>query len=198
MKVGVIGRGRVGQALGTALSDTHELRFGVRDPDGSDEESIAAAAAWADTIILATPWAAEAQITATIGPYVKGKTVIDATNPVGLRDGRLDLLRDATTPSLAERLPDAQIVKGFNQIGAEFIAETDLLERPPAMFFAADAEDAKTIALQIGTDAGFVALDGGPLSNARHLESLAMLWIWSAVQGPLGRSFGFTLSHRKD
>ncbi|MEM1362371.1 MAG: dinucleotide-binding enzyme, partial [Pseudomonadota bacterium] len=69
-----------------------------------------------------------------------------------------------------------------------------LMQRP-LMFVAGDETAAKQTALTLAEDAGFEAVDGGPLSNARHLESLAMLWIWSALKGPLGRSFGFALSH---
>ena len=67
----------------------------------------------------------------------------------------------------------------------------------PVMFAASDDAAAKNTALSLATEAAFEAVDGGPLSNARHLESLAMIWIWSAIRGPLGRTFGFALSHAK-
>ncbi|KUF11725.1 hypothetical protein AVJ23_03830 [Pseudoponticoccus marisrubri] len=88
-------------------------------------------------------------------------------------------------------------MKCFNQIGAEFIDDAGKLSGTPVMFAAGDDAAAKNIALSLATDAGFEAVDGGPLSNARHLESLAMIWIWSALKGPLGRTFGFALSHTK-
>lgn len=198
MKVGIIGRGSVGRALREALSGTHDVRLGVRAPATDGEGTLAGVAAWAEAVVLATPWQAEAVVVDAIADGTAGKPVIDATNPVGMIDGRLDLVADRATSAaeaLQRRLPAAHVVKGFNQIGAEFLADPGRLQHRPAMFVSGDEADAKAIALRLAQDAGFEAVDGGPLSNARHLEALAMLWIWSAVKGPLGRSFGFALSH---
>ena len=199
MKIGVIGRGRVAQALRAALAGEHEVRLGVRDPSCDPEGHIAEVADWAEAVILATPWQAEAAVADAVA--VSGKPVIDATNPVGMVDGRLDLVADrqaSAAETLQGRLPAAHVVKCFNQIGAEFIADSAALRSRPMMFAASDDPQAKSVALQLAADAGFEALDGGPLANARHLESLAMLWIWSALKSPLGRSFGFALTHAKD
>ncbi len=88
MKIGILGRGRVAQALKTALDQNHDVRFGVRNPGDATEAALADAAVWADALILATPYEAEATVAAAIADHVSGKTVIDATNPVGMRDGR--------------------------------------------------------------------------------------------------------------
>jgi predicted dinucleotide-binding enzyme len=40
---------------------------------------------------------------------------------------------------------------------------------------------------------GFQAVDAGPLSAARLLEPLAMLWIELALKRGLGRDFAFAL-----
>lgn len=197
MKVGLIGRGAVSIAIQTALAHKHSIRLGVRNPNKEDEHSIAAAAEWADVIILATPWQAEADVAAAIADLVENKTVIDATNPVGIRDGVMDLVnpRDKSAAEyLQDRLPGSHVVKTFNQIGAEFMADAALLSEKPCMFVATDNQQARTISLELVEDSGFEAVDGGPLSNARHLESMAMVWIWSALKGPLGRSFGFSIS----
>lgn len=200
MKIGIIGRGSVASALSKVLADSHEVQLGVRSVSDSSEGTMIEVATWSDVIILATPWSAEAEVCDAIADHVAGKPVIDATNPVGMRGGVLDLVHDGPSSSaetLQARLPGAHIVKCFNQIGAEFMADAGNLSSTPVMFAAGDDTAAKTIALTLAEDAGFEAVDGGPLSNARHLESLAMLWIWSAIKGPLGRSFGFALSHMK-
>jgi len=198
MKIGIIGRGNVASALSKALAKGHELRRGVRAASDPSEGPISDVALWSDAIVLATPWAAEEEVCQSIAAHVAGKTVIDATNPVGMRNGRLDLVHEgpgSAAEILQARLPAAQIVKCFNQIGAEFLGDAGKLSKTPVMFAAGDDPAAKDIALTLAATAGFEAVDGGPLSNARHLESLAMIWIWSAIKGPLGRTFGFALSH---
>lgn len=200
MKMGIIGRGRVAQALAKAFADSHELRLGVRSIVDPSEAEIGDVARWSDVILLATPWSAEEDVCTLIADHVANKPVIDATNPFGMRNGVLDLVLaepDSAAEALQTRLPTAHVVKCFNQIGAKFLHDTAKLANTPAKFAVSDHATAKDIALTLARDAGFEAVDGGPLSNARHLESLAMIWIWSATKGPLGRSFGFALSQMK-
>ncbi len=198
MKIGIIGRGSVASALSATLGQRHEVRLGVRTVSDPPEAPIGDIARWADVLLLATPWTAEEEVCHAIADRVAGKPVIDATNPVGMRNGTLDLVHDgpgSAAEHLQKRLPHAHVVKCFNQIGAEFMDGSGKLSGTPVMFAAGDDATAKNTALILATEAGFEAVDGGPLSNARHLESLAMIWIWSALKGPLGRSFGFALSH---
>ncbi len=198
MKIGFIGKGKVAQALSAALKACHDVRFGVREPSEARQGSLSEVARWADVVILTTPWRVEAEVVAEIAPHVAGKPVIDATNPVAISPNGPGISADAQ-PSAAERLqaslPKSHVVKTFNQIGAEFMADASVLNIKPVMFAATDNEAAKKAVLSLVADAGFEAVDTGPLANARHLESLAMLWIWQAAKGPLGRNFGFALSH---
>ncbi len=198
MKIGIIGRGSVASALFPTLGQRHDVRLGVRTVSDPPEAPIGDVARWADVVLLATPWTAEEEVCQAITDHVAGKAVIDATNPVGMRNGRLDLVHQgpgSAAETLQACLPDAHVVKCFNQIGAEFMEDAGKLSSTPVMFAASDDAAAKNIALRLATEAGFEAADGGPLSNAGHLESLAMIWIWCAANGPLGRTFGFSLSH---
>lgn len=201
MKIGLIGRGRVAQALRANLGNSHDVRLGARDPGGDDEMQIAAVADWSDVVILAMPWSAEAEVAQVIAPHVNGKTIIDATNPAGMTKKGLGLVGPDDTSAaeaLQALLPDARVVKSFNQIGAEFMAAPGQLATKPVMFAAGDDDTAREATLRLVADAGFEAVDAGPLSNARLLEALAMLWIWSAVKGPLGRTFGFSIAHKSE
>ena len=49
---------------------------------------------------------------------------------------------------------------------------------------------------QLATDLGFAAYDAGPLSEARLLEPLALIWIKLAVQQKMGLNFAFRLVRR--
>ena len=67
---------------------------------------------------------------------------------------------------------------------------------PLTMFYCGDDTDAKRIAASLARDIGFDPVDAGPLSNARLLEPVAMLWIWLAIQGGMDHAFGFKLLTR--
>jgi predicted dinucleotide-binding enzyme len=64
------------------------------------------------------------------------------------------------------------------------------------MLYCGDDDGAKAVAAQLASDIGFEPMDAGPLSAARLLEPLAMLWIRLAVFGGLGTNFAFKLMRR--
>jgi predicted dinucleotide-binding enzyme len=64
------------------------------------------------------------------------------------------------------------------------------------MFYCGDNADAKTTAAALAKDLGFAPVDVGPLSNSRVLEPLALLWVWLAYPGGLGREFAFQIVKR--
>jgi predicted dinucleotide-binding enzyme len=115
MKLAIIGAGSVGGTLGTAWAQKagHEIFFGVRDPKSDKVRALlrtlpgkvqagtpAEAAAFADMIVLATPWnSAEAAIR-SMGS-LSGKIILDATNPLAM--GPASALRWGTTPRPARR-----------------------------------------------------------------------------------------------
>ncbi|MDX8346974.1 hypothetical protein SLH49_03150 [Cognatiyoonia sp. IB215446] len=110
MKIGIIGRGRVSSALSGTFAHQHEVRLGVRTASAPSEGPIGEVAVWSDAIVLATPCGAENEVCRAIVDHVTGKPVIDATNPVGMRNGKLDLVLDgpgSAAEVLQARLPDA-------------------------------------------------------------------------------------------
>jgi predicted dinucleotide-binding enzyme len=62
-------------------------------------------------------------------------------------------------------------------------------------FFCGDDVDAKRVVQGLVEDAGFAAVDVGPLRNARFLEPLTLLWI-SAVQALGTHEIAFKLLRR--
>jgi predicted dinucleotide-binding enzyme len=64
------------------------------------------------------------------------------------------------------------------------------------MLYCGNDAPAKTIAAQLAADLGFEPYDAGPLSEARLLELLALLWIHLAVYQKLGADFAFRLVRR--
>lgn len=205
MRIAIIGTGNVGGAIARGLAGKgHDVTFGARAPDKPELVALAndvgaaralpgEAAAAADIVILALPWAAAEAAVKTLG-NLAGKIVIDCMNPLGMVDGALGLVLGHQTSgaeTVAGWLPGAKVVKTLNQVGAEIMAGNSHLPHRPVQFMAGDDEAAKAVVAQLLADLGFEALDAGNLAKARILEPLAMVWINQALLRGKGRDWAF-------
>jgi predicted dinucleotide-binding enzyme len=201
-KIAVIGTGNVGRALAEAWRRTgHSVVYGVRDSRTDPVHGelprlgIAEAVKGADLVVPAVPWVAVPDVIAACGDLA-GKVVMDVTNPLEFRDGRLQLALGFTTSGaeeVARLAPAAKVVKAMNQVGFEVMADCSGYEARPTMFVAGDDDGAKAWVLALVEAIGFGGLDSGPLISSRLLEPYAMLWI-SQVVGrgePRDRAFAF-------
>lgn len=199
MRVAIMGKGQVGSALRHALARAgHRVTFGARKPEGDDEQSIADATANADAIILAVPFAALADVIAAAGGF-DGKILIDATNPLGLRDDGLGLTLGFSTSGaeqIAALAPKARVFKAFNQTGFENLTDASAYAAHPVMFVAGDHTESTALVMALVEDAGFAPVNLGALSKARLLEPLAMLWIELARKRGFGPDFSFALQRK--
>ncbi len=205
MKIGVIGAGNVGSALGSGWARAgHTIVFGVRDvnkPDlkalctriGATAAPLADAARQGDVVVLALPWNVAESAVKALGD-LKNKIVIDVMNPLVMKDGVLELERGFTTSggeTVASWLPGAKLVKTFNQVGANMMTAGDRFETRPVMFLAGDDDGAKSTVAQLIRELRFEALDAGALKQARILEPFAVAWINQALFRGLGRNWAF-------
>ena len=205
MRIAIMGAGQVGAALARGLAGKgHAVALGVRDPESAKVQALArdagavlappaAAAAAADLVILALPWAAAEGVVAALGDLT-GKVVIDCMNPIGMVDGAPGLLLGHATSGaevVQGWLPGARVVKTLNQVGAEIMADTARLPHRPVMFMAGNDPGAKADVGVVLTDLGFEALDAGDLTKARYLEPFAMVWINQAMLRGKGRAWAF-------
>lgn len=191
MKIGIIGTGHVGGALGRLwAAKGHEILFGSRDPHSARVQSLAAeagataragtiaeAGAYGPIVVLATPWSGTRVAVEEAG-LAAGTILIDATNP--LQPGLAGLELGTTTSAgeeVARWAPGARVVKAFNTLGAAHFANPIFDGAPTSMFLCGDDAEAKAVAADLAAELGFEAVDAGPLSNARWTEALAMLWI---------------------
>jgi NADPH-dependent F420 reductase len=210
MKIAIIGAGNVGSTLGKAWAKKgHDIFFGVRHPKDDKTRklvqsigpkahagTVAEAAAFADVVVLATPWPATEAAVQAAGE-LRGKTVIDCTNPLKPDVSGLEV---GFTTSGAERVAQwakgARVFKAFNTTGSNNMADPVINGIRTVMFVCGDDETAKPVVMQLAADIGFDAVDAGKLEQARLLEPWAMLWISLAYQGGLGRDIGFALLRR--
>ena len=205
MQIAIIGAGNVGSALARGWArGGHRLQLGVRDTSDPKVQSLCRetgafaknpreAAEAAPVVVLALPWGAAAEAVQALGPMA-GKIVIDCMNPLTLRDGVLALERGfsgSAGEAVAGWLPQARVVKTLNQVGAEVMADTSGFAVAPAMFMAGNDANAKATVAALLRDLGFEPLDAGALSQSRHLEPYAMVWINQALYQGKGARWAF-------
>lgn len=199
MKITILGSGNMAAAFVKQLSAAgHRVRVTGRNLakvtelagqyPGVEGLEPRAAAQDADAVIVATPYEAAADALRSLGD-LSGKVVIDITNPLtpdymGLTIGH----GTSAAEQIAEAIPGAEVVKGFNTLFAQVLATgADFGDsRKATVFLASDSERAKQTAKALAASMGFETLDAGPLKNARYLEPLAALNIYFGYGAGMG------------
>ena len=186
MNIAVIGTGNMGSGLAKQLTQAgYEVGLAGRDIDkarelaanlGSRAAALDArtAAANAEVIVLAVQYGDAAEALASLGD-IAGKVVVDITNPLTEDFMALTVGHDTSAAeTLAAGVPGVRLVKAFNTILAQVMAEGPSFGAGRAqVFVAADDARAKETVSAIAERIGFEAVDAGPLKNARYLEPLA-------------------------
>jgi len=186
MKIGFIGSGNIGGAIGELLAKAgHEVFFSSRNPDnlkplvtrvgpraraGTPKEAIA----FADVVFLGVPYSSMAQIGQDYAAALKGKIVLDAGNPNVRRDGPIAQAAVDKGAGIAtsEHLPGARIVRAFNQLNFKvFLSEAHRAGDKVAVPLAGDDKEALTVAARLVTDAGFEPVVVGPLAAGKSFDS---------------------------
>ncbi|HUR69241.1 MAG TPA: NAD(P)-binding domain-containing protein [Candidatus Thermoplasmatota archaeon] len=192
MKIGILGSGDVGQALGRGLArHKHQVTLGTRDPaklaawqkeTGQKVGSFADAAAFGEIVVLALQGAGTEAALELAGPQrFAGKLVLDATNPLDLSSGAPGLFV-GTSDSLGERvqrkLPQARVVKCWNTVSNAQMIDPRFEEGVPPMLICGNDSAAKKEAEQLLRSVGWPGVeDAGDISAARWLEALVPLWV---------------------
>lgn len=212
MRIGIIGSGNVGGALGLGWARAgHSVVFSSRNPASDEVKTLLQRAAGkskaatpkeaaqaSEVLLLATPWPAAKQAVEGLGD-IRGKLLIDATNPL-LPD--LSGLQLGTTTSAAEQVAQwsrgAKVVKAFNTVGSNVMEDPAFGAERALLFFCGDDEEAKQTVKKLAEELGFDAHDAGALQQARLLEPFALLWISLAIGRGYGREFAFKIIKRQE
>ena len=194
MNVAILGSGDVAKALAIGfVKHGHQVVMGTRDASKLTDwagqnrinriESFAGAAKFGELVVLAVKGAvAPDALRAAGAENLKGKTVIDATNPLadappvnGVRKFFTNL-----DESLMERLQrefaGARFVKAFNSVGNPHMVNPVFKEGKPTMFICGNDESAKRTVSVILDQFGWETVDMGKVEAARAIEPLCMLW----------------------
>jgi len=178
MKIGIIGSGRVGGAVGGAwVKAGHEVMFSSLDLE-ADKKLAASlgqnaragtpreAAAFGDVLLISVPYAALPAIGRDLADLIKGKIVVDTSNPIVARDGDMAVAarEKGAGVSSAEFLPGARIVRAFNAIGYARMAEASKQSVRIGMPIAGDDAKSLEVASALVRDVGYEPVVVGSLA----------------------------------
>jgi predicted dinucleotide-binding enzyme len=179
MDVGIIGAGRIGQAMArTAVRAGRSVTIAnSRGPESLASvvsalgEGVSAGtadeAASAGIVVIAVPWDRVPQ--AVQGLNWKSQVVIDATN-----DWAADDLDGRTSSELvADLVAGARLVKAANTLGADVLgSDPHEAGGQRVIFISGDDADAKATVLALFQDAGFAAIDLGDLATGGAMQQI--------------------------
>jgi 8-hydroxy-5-deazaflavin:NADPH oxidoreductase len=186
-RVGILGTGDVGKALGRGFQARGcDVKIGSREKK-DEVVTFEEAAKHGEIIALALRWDGTENALKLADPKnFAGKVVIDATNPLKHVDGRPAGLDRGFTDSGGEQvqrwLPDAKVVKAFNIVGNALMVDPKLPGGPPSMFIAGNDDGAKQVVTDILTDFGWETIDLGGIDASRLLEPMMWTWVVSAMK----------------
>lgn len=178
MKIGTVGSGRVGKAIGGAwVKAGHEVMFSSLDLE-ADKQLAASlgggaragtpreAAAFGTVLLVSVPYAALPGVGRDLADLIKGKIIIDTCNPIVRRDGDMAVAAREKGAGIAsaEFLPGARIVRAFNAIGAARMAEAAGMSERVGMPIAGDDAEAIRVASALIRDVGYEPVLVGTLA----------------------------------
>ncbi|MBL6449243.1 NAD(P)-binding domain-containing protein [Fulvivirga sp. 29W222] len=193
--IGILGSGIVGQTLAEGfVKYGYPVVIGTGHPEklaawqekvgnkvlvGSFNEATKSA----DIIVLAVKGSVAKNVLEQCGLHnLKGKVVIDATNPISEDPPVNGVLKFFTTlnTSLMEQLQnsfrESHFVKAFNSVGAHLMVNPDFGEEKPTMFICGNSVEAKAEVKDILDQFGWETEDVGKDEAARAIEPLCILW----------------------
>jgi hypothetical protein len=183
LKIGTVGSGRVGAALGGAwIRAGHEVMFSSLDLE--HDKKLAAslgpnaragnsreAATFGEVLLVSVPYGALPSVGKELGALLKGKIVLDTCNPFASRDGEIANWAREKGAGLAsaELLPGARIVRTFNAVSYSQMAAARERSGGMGMPMASDDSEAVAVISRLVRDVGYEPVLIGPLAMGKYL-----------------------------
>jgi 8-hydroxy-5-deazaflavin:NADPH oxidoreductase len=202
MKVGILGSGLMGAKIGTIFARAgHDVVFSYSRRDDKLRELARSAgpraragtpreaAENADALLLAVHWSRVEDVLRQAGD-VSGKVVITCSLPMNASDTGLVVAHTSSgAETLAKKVPGSDVVAAFQTVPSEVLFDVfEARDRKPrpSLVYCGDSDEAKRVAATLIQDAGFDAVDAGPLRVARYTEPFALLMGQLAYEGEEG------------
>ncbi len=196
-KIGIVGSGHIGANLGLLLAKAgYEILYSSRHPGTLEDLAKASgpkacagtvdeAIAFGDVVILSVPLKAIPELDAKTKKALKGKIVIDTSNPYPERDGEIgeEARRDPGGMGVfvARLLPGAAIARAFNTVYFADLKKTiNKNGEKIGVPIAADDEEALNAAIELVERAGLDPVAVGGLSASKLFDVGSPVYATSA------------------
>jgi predicted dinucleotide-binding enzyme len=195
MDIAIIGTGSIGSALARHWAAAgHTIHLGARNPDaetvralaeavGAEVASPVAAIERTQVVVLAIPGGAIGTGVEEMRSQLDGKTLLIPANEMGGGSGNM-------AADVAEMLPNSQVIRAFNTIPWELIADGQIDGEPVDGFYVS-TEDAAATAEQLISECGLRPIRVGGIAEGTLLDSLFALWVELAFRRGWGRHIAF-------
>lgn len=194
MKIGMLGTGAVGQTVGAKLvAMGHDVMMGARATDnekvlgfaqrtGGKAGTFADAAAHGEMVINGTRGDTSLGMLSALASELKGKILLDVSNPLDFSHGYPPHLTVSNTDSLAEQiqraLPETFVVKSLNTVNCAVMIEPSRVPGHHTVFVSGNDARAKGRVMDFLRSLGWVSIiDLGDITSARAAEQLLPLWV---------------------
>ena len=158
-----------------AAAEKMNADAGVASVTGEDNRAAAAAA---DIVVVAVPYASHESILDEIKPAVAGKIVVDAVVPlVPPKVSVVKLPPDGSAALIAQRLlaGTARVQAAFHNVSAAKLHSSGTVDCDVLVF--GDDQAARAVVIELADAAGTRGIDGGPLANSAAAEALTSVLI---------------------
>jgi hypothetical protein len=207
MKIAVMGTGMVGETIASKLVALgHEVKMGSRSANNekaaawvkkagakASQGTFADAAAFGEILFNCTLGTGSIPALEAAGKEnLKGKILLDLSNPLDFSKGMPPTLFVSNDDSLGERIqrafPELKVVKTLNTISAPVMVDPARVPGEHAVFVSGNDAEAKNRVKQLLTEwfGWKQVIDMGDISTARGTESYLLLWLrlWGALGTP--------------
>jgi predicted dinucleotide-binding enzyme len=198
MKIGVLGTGMVGKAIGTKLVQLgHSVKMGSRTANNekaaewikssgpnSSQGTFADAAVFGELVFNCTSGMASLEVLKLAGANnLSGKVLIDISNPLDFSKGMPPTLSVCNADSLGEQIqrafPAVKVVKTLNTMNCNIMVNPSLVPGSHDVFVCGNDADAKSKVTEILKNwFGWKSvIDLGDITSARGVEMMLPIWI---------------------
>jgi predicted dinucleotide-binding enzyme len=187
--VTIFGQGNMGTAIAGVLTKGGATVTHIGSAD-------TAATVTGDIVVLAVPHTAVDSIIEAYGDQLRGKTVVDITNPLDFAtfDSLVVPADSSKAAEIAAQLPSASVLKAFNTNFAATLTSGQVGDtQPTTVLVAGDDATAKQTLADLVVAGGLRAVDAGSLRRARELEAIGFLQLTAAAGEQIGWTGGFAV-----
>jgi len=197
MRIGILGTGIVGQTIGSRLVQLgHDVKLGARSAtnekaakwvggvgERGTQGTFADAAVFGEIVFNCTAGTISLDVIHAAGAEnLKGKVLVDVSNPLDFSHGFPPTLTVCNTDSVGEQIqhavPEARVVKTLNTMTAAVMVNPSAVPGDHEVFLCGNDADAKGRVTELLRSFGWRGvLDLGDITGARGMEMILPIWL---------------------